>query len=56
MGFIKKYYWQPQPWIWILFASHWVNVLVVFFCKYGKLFAHLFNSHGDQLQWRTIIF
>jgi len=33
-----------------------IIVLEVFFYQYGKWFAHLFNSHSDELQWRTVIF
>jgi len=37
-------------------ASTLGNALGVIFYKWGKWFAHLFISHGDQLQWRTVIF
>jgi len=43
-----------------LASLHWplrfLLVGLIIFYKCGKWFAHLFNSHGNQPQWRTIIF
>jgi len=54
MGCFKKSHWQP--WISHLFTSHWAVYLEFSFTNVGNDFKHLFNSNGDQLQWRTVIF
>jgi len=55
MFFFNKSYWQP--WIWRLFTSHRVVYLESSFTNVGiDLRIYLLPTHGDQLQWRTLIF